>query len=121
MDVQDTTDVEECWTGSRDRWIQDGDGFLLVYSLTSRASFELIRGYHQMISSARKTSSPPFLIVANKSDREQDRKVSSTEGAALAHELGNYDFIETSALDTTGVECAITILIREMRESEKSR
>ncbi|KAK6903584.1 hypothetical protein I203_107089 [Kwoniella mangroviensis CBS 8507] len=41
LEVLDTAGQEE-YTALRDQWIRDGEGFLIVYSITSRATFERI-------------------------------------------------------------------------------
>ncbi|WVQ75887.1 hypothetical protein IAR50_005521 [Cryptococcus sp. DSM 104548] len=41
LEVLDTAGQEE-YTALRDQWIRDGEGFLIVYSITSRSTFERI-------------------------------------------------------------------------------
>ncbi|WWC68079.1 uncharacterized protein I206_101998 [Kwoniella pini CBS 10737] len=41
LEVLDTAGQEE-YTALRDQWIRDGEGFLIVYSITSRATFERV-------------------------------------------------------------------------------
>ena len=53
----------------------DGEGFLLVYSVTERDSFDLIRTYHEQILRVKDTESVPIVLVGNKSDLESDRTV----------------------------------------------
>ena len=52
-----------------------GEGFLLVYSITSRNSFEEIRTFHQQISRVKGQDSFSFILVANKCDLEYERQV----------------------------------------------
>ena len=59
----------------------DGEGFLLVYSVTERNSFDLIRTYHEQILRVKDTESVPIVLVGNKSDLESDRTV-DTVGAS---------------------------------------
>ena len=53
----------------------DGEGFLLVYSVTERDSFDLIGTYHEQILRVKDTQSVPIVLVGNKSDLEYDRAV----------------------------------------------
>jgi len=53
----------------------DGEGFLLVYSVTERDSFDLIGTYHEQILRVKDTQSVPIVLVGNKSDLECDRTV----------------------------------------------
>lgn len=53
------------------------------------------------------------MLVGNKCDLENIRDVSVEEGKSLAEEEGLF-FIETSALDSTNVNTAFEIVIREI-------
>ncbi|KAL0417981.1 UNVERIFIED_CONTAM: Ras-related protein RABA5b [Sesamum radiatum] len=55
------------------------------------------------------------MLVGNKCDLENIREVSVDEGKSLAEEEGLF-FIETSALDSTNVNKAFEIVIREIYE-----
>ncbi|KAG0778963.1 hypothetical protein G6F21_012777 [Rhizopus arrhizus] len=48
LEVLDTAGQEE-YTALRDQWIRDGEGFLLVYSITSRSTFERIERFRNQI------------------------------------------------------------------------
>lgn len=136
LEVLDTAGQEE-YTALRDQWIRDGEGFVLVYSINSRASFSRIRNFHKQILRVKESaaSSPPNLpgtsvpmaasavpagpapvmLVANKIDRNTEREVSTQEGSALAKEIG-CDFIETSAKLNTNVEKAFFDTVRQLRK-----
>lgn len=47
------------------RW---GEGFLLVFSVTDRASFSFLQPLHAALATARTTPNFPCVIVANKTD-----------------------------------------------------
>lgn len=55
--------------------MRTGEGFLLVYSITSRPSFEEISTFHQQILRVKDQDSFPVVVVANKSDLEYERQV----------------------------------------------
>ncbi|KAI7384656.1 hypothetical protein KC336_g18149, partial [Hortaea werneckii] len=48
LEVLDTAGQEE-YTALRDQWIRDGEGFVLVYSISSRSSFSRIQKFHHQI------------------------------------------------------------------------
>ena len=52
--------------------MRTGEGFLLVYSITSRKSFEVINTFYQQISRVKDV---PVIIVGNKRDLEYARQV----------------------------------------------
>jgi GTPase KRas len=55
--------------------MRTGEGFLLVYSITSRNSFEKINAFYQQISRMNDQDNVPVIIVANKCDLEYQRQV----------------------------------------------
>lgn len=55
--------------------MRTGEGFLLVYSITSRNSFEEISTFHQQILRVKDQDSFPVIVVANKCDLEYERQV----------------------------------------------
>lgn len=140
LEVLDTAGQEE-YTALRDQWIRDGEGFVLVYSITSRSSFTRIRRFHSQIQRVKDSSSAgspttasylsspvpqsmlpgshaPVMLVGNKSDRVTEREVSTQEGAALAKEMG-CDFVEASAKNCINVEKAFYEVVRSLRRQRQ--
>ncbi|KAJ6457980.1 ras-like protein [Mycena sanguinolenta] len=96
-------------------------GFVLVYSITQRSTFERIRTHHRYIRRTKDLDvSAAIIIVANKCDLEAWREVSMQEGRDLAEELG-CTFMETSAKEGVNVEEAFIDVIRQMLRSKKSK
>ncbi|KIJ14292.1 hypothetical protein PAXINDRAFT_163463 [Paxillus involutus ATCC 200175] len=95
LDVLDTAGQEE-YGAMREQYMRTGEGFLLVYSITSRNSFEEISTFHQQILRVKDQDSFPVIVVANKCDLEYERQVGMNEGRDLAKHFG-CKFIETSA------------------------
>jgi len=127
LEVLDTGGEEE-YGALRDQWIRDGEGFVLVYSITKRRSFERISRFHNQIQPVKEplTASPsypqhynpgkmpPIMLVGNNSDRITEREVSTQEGYDLARELG-CDFVEASAKNCINVEKAFYDVVRKLR------
>lgn len=136
LEVLDTAGQEE-YTALRDQWIRDGEGFVLVYSITSRASFSRIQKFYNQIKMVKESasSSPatganylgspsqshsgpalpvPVMLVGNKSDKAVERAVSAQEGQALAKDLG-CEFVEASAKNCINVEKAFYDVVRMLR------
>jgi GTPase KRas protein len=61
-----------------------GDGFVFVYSMTDRHSFEAISSFVQMVRNATEKYAFPAVLVANKSDMKEDRVVTTEEGLEMA-------------------------------------
>ncbi|KAG9336349.1 hypothetical protein JZ751_002696 [Albula glossodonta] len=106
--------------------IKWGDGFVIVYSVTDRCSFdEVIRLcflVNHIHSVARKSSPepPPMVIVANKKDLEFDRMVSTEDGENLSKGL-KLPFHEISARDSCEETAAVFhTLYRDMVQALSS-
>ncbi|XP_063044592.1 ras-related and estrogen-regulated growth inhibitor isoform X2 [Engraulis encrasicolus] len=95
--------------------IKWGDGFLIMYSVTDRKSFELVSRLKRLIDHVKPTSGIPIVIVANKCDMENGRVVQREEGEAMAGHL-RCSFFELSVAESgSAVETAVYQLIRELR------
>ena len=99
----------------REQYMRTGEGFLVVYSITSRSSFEEIATFHQHILRVQDKDYFPMIVVGNKCDLESERQVSSQEGRELARTWG-CKFIETSAKSRINVDEAFHNLVREIRK-----
>lgn len=60
----------------REQYMRTGEGFLLVYSITSRESFEEIRTFQQQILRVKDKDAFPMVVVGNKLDLAHERRVS---------------------------------------------
>ena len=52
-----------------------GEGFLLVYSITSWESFEETNRFHQQILQVKDKDNVPILLIGNKHDLDYERQV----------------------------------------------
>jgi GTPase KRas protein len=102
----------------RETYMRSGEGFLLVYSVTSRASFDELREFHKQILRVKDRDTFPMILVANKCDLAADRSVSVEEGRALARDL-QCRYVETSARLRVNVDEAFHFLVRTIREDNK--
>lgn len=100
--------------------MRTGEGFLLVYSITSRNSFDEITTFHQQILRVKDKDYFPVIVVANKSDLDHERQVDSREGQVLAEQF-QCRFIETSAKARRNVDEAFHELVREIRRYNKDQ
>lgn len=87
-------------------------GALLVYDISKHATFESVERWLKELRdhADRKIV---IMLVGNKSDLRHLRAVQTEEAMAFA-EAHNLAFIETSALDSTGVETAFHRILTEI-------
>ncbi|EFE29692.1 uncharacterized protein ARB_03033 [Trichophyton benhamiae CBS 112371] len=117
LDVLDTAGQEE-YSAMREQYMRTGEGFLLVYSITSRQSFEEIITFQQQILRVKDKDYFPIILVGNKCDLEKEREVSQEDGEKLARSFG-CKFIETSAKSRINVDNAFYDIVREIRRYNK--
>ena len=79
-----------------DMWISFGEGFLLVFAINDSESFELLKGKHERVLKGKHGAKCPILLVGNKQDLENERKVTLAEAKQVAESWG-IEYIETSA------------------------
>ncbi|KAI0786047.1 ras protein [Abortiporus biennis] len=116
VEVIDTAGQEEYAT-LRDQWVREGQGFILVYSIASRATFERLEVFRQAMLKVKRQK-PVFMLVGNKCDKTYEREVSREEGLQLARSFG-CEFLETSAKTATNVERLFTTLVRLLRQTKQ--
>lgn len=87
-------------------------GYMLVYSIASRNSFEMVQTVYDKILNYTGTESVPCIIVAQKSDLHVQRQVSEAEGKALASNL-KAAWLEVSARHNANVAKAFEQMLGE--------
>lgn len=60
----------------REQYMRNGEGFILVYSVTSRLSFDEISTFYQQVCRVKDRDHFPMVLVGNKCDLESERQVS---------------------------------------------
>jgi Ras-related protein Rab-11A len=87
-------------------------GALIVYDITKKETFDNIENWiADLRNSADKKAT--IILVGNKNDLEEERKVSKDIGESKAKEFG-FAFLETSALNGSNIELAFQTLIEEV-------
>ena len=117
LDILDTAGQEE-YSAMRDQYMRTGQGFILVYSITSRSSFEELPVFHNQILRVKDMDTVPMILVGNKSDLERDRQVTTTEGADLAKSF-RCPFHESSALTRVNIDESFIKCVREIKHINK--
>ena len=124
LDIMDTAPPQDDYMAMRDQYIHTGQGFLVVYSITSRSSFDELMEHHDQIVRVKDREHVPMVLVGNKCDLGMERHVTTAEGQELAKSAGfRCPFFETSARTSFGVTEAFHELarqvMRDMRPEEK--
>lgn len=117
LDILDTAGQEE-FSAMREQYMHTGEGFLLVYSIIDRNSFEEIPKFYRQILRVKDRSEFPMILVANKADLESERVVPKQEGDEIARQL-KVEYVEASAKHKLNVEKAFHDLVRVIRQAQK--
>jgi len=122
LDILDTAGQDE-FESLRAQWMMDKDGYILVYSMKSRTSFEELTPFfklHKQINESRSSEKHvPIILVANKKDivdsDSKSRQVSQSEGMEFAAKHGAI-YCEASAVTGENVVGIFETFIREVRK-----
>ena len=117
LDVLDTAGQEE-YSAMREQYMRSGEGFILVYAINYRPSFEEIQTFYQQILRVKDCDSIPMTLVGNKCDLENEREVSTNEGKELARKM-NAKFVEASARYRINVDEVYYSLVRSIRDDNR--
>merc|ERR1719354_869267 len=118
LDILDTAGQEE-FSAMREQYMRSGEGFLLVFSVADKLSFNEINNFQRQILRVKDREEYPMVLVGNKCDIDDaNRAVSHAEALALANQMG-IDYIETSAKNKINVENVFHDLVRSIRQYEE--
>lgn len=98
----------------RELYMKSGQGFLLVFSITSLSSLIELHELRDQICRIKDSSSVPLVLIGNKSDLEEDRAVSRSRAFAVSQTWGNAPYYETSARRRANVDEAFVDLCRQI-------
>mmetsp|Transcript_12433 Transcript_12433/g.16645 ORF Transcript_12433/g.16645 Transcript_12433/m.16645 type:complete len:152 (+) Transcript_12433:99-554(+) len=115
IEVLDTAGQEE-FKAQRDEWIRDSDGFLVMFSITSRNSFNQVDEFLDTIARVKEGDDCPVLVLGNKCDLEDKRQVSTSE----AESKFNHIYMETSAKTRTNIQEAMERIVSMFISGENS-
>ncbi|KAH9874148.1 hypothetical protein IAQ61_004777 [Plenodomus lingam] len=108
-------------TNNRELYMKTGQGFLLVFSITSQSSFYELAELREQISRIKEDDNVPMVLIGNKSDLEDDRAISRPRAFAVSREW-NIPYFETSARRRANVDEAFVDLCRQiMRKDQDER
>lgn len=101
----------------RDLYMKTGQGFLLVFSITSPSSLSELTMLRDEIIRVKDDENTPIVIVGNKADLEDQRAVSRSKAFTLSQRW-NAPYYEASARTRTNVDEVFIDLCRQMLRRE---
>ncbi len=94
LEILDTAG-EDDYQNMFDQWISFGEGFLLVFAINDKKSFDSIKEIYNRLKRRTEIYLHKLILVGNKKDLENERKVTYSEAKSQADEW-NIEYIETS-------------------------
>ena len=101
--IYDTGGSKDLKKSYLETWIKNNNCFLLVYSIDDANSFKELKANCELIFQIKKNEIFSIILVGNKCDLENERKVTEQEGKNYA-EKKNMLFLEASALQIINVK-----------------
>ncbi|KAF8862651.1 ras small monomeric GTPase [Acephala macrosclerotiorum] len=119
LEILDTAGTEQ-FTAMRELYMKTGQGFLLVFSITSQSSLSELSELREQIIRIKDDENVPIVIVGNKSDLEEDRVVTRSRAFAVSQSWGNAPYYETSARRRANVDEVFIDLCRQIIRKDNS-
>lgn len=99
-------------------YMRNAEGFLLVFSINDKSSFERIQSFHEQILGVKDADkgSVPMILVGNKSDMDSKRTVTTNEAVEYSKKI-NIQYLESSAKERINVDEAFLILVKQIKKN----
>lgn len=119
LEILDTAGTEQ-FTAMRDLYMKNGQGFILVYSITAQSTFNDLQDLREQILRVKDTDDVPMVLVGNKCDLEDERVVGKELGKSLAGQF-NCAFMESSAKAKVNVNEIFFDLVRQINKKSPEK
>ncbi|KAL7718778.1 small monomeric GTPase [Entamoeba marina] len=116
LDILDTAGQEE-YSALRDQYMRSGDGYVIVYSITSTTSFLEANSFREQLYRVLDKDVSEHVSISlcgNKCDLESERQVQTSEAQKLADEWGVL-FFETSAKNKINITETFDALVKDIK------
>jgi len=130
VQLEDRRVTLQIWdTAGQERFQSLGSAFyrgsdccVLVYDITNSASFESLENWRNGFLQEGSPKDPetfPFILLGNKADRSNERKVPQSKAEECCKAHGNIQYFETSAANNSNVEEAFRNIAKIAAAQEK--
>jgi GTPase KRas protein len=122
LEILDTAG-QEAYSALRRSWMQHGAGFLFVFSVVDRQTFDELRAFYDELMDLYNNDPPPSVLVANKADLDSDEwAVTEDEVRRLKVNWRNCtEVVFVSAKSNRNVEKAFDALCLSVQERVAKR
>lgn len=117
LEILDTAGVAQ-FTAMRELYIKNGQGFLLVYSVTDKKSLQELLSIREQITRIKGSSNVPMVLIGNKCDLTDERELDPEDGIEISKTWDKVPFYETSAMYKMNVDDAFVDIVRQIIRKE---
>ena len=117
LQITDTGGLED-YQNTLSVWIKSSEGFLLVYSINDKDSFDGIKMRYEKIKKYKKKKKPYYvIIIGNKNDLEKERQVDKEEVDKFCNEnnLEHYEICSSNDEEISKIFMEIAEKIYEIK------
>ena len=124
LQIWDTAGMEQFRSSLITKYYRNAHGVVLVYDITNPDSFNNLEKWINEIKHYCNLESVQMVLIGNKLDQEDDRKVPTEAGQKFADRYGMPTFVEMSAMNIDNLpllEETLTVLAQRMFDEREEK
>ena len=118
LEILDTAG-EKDYQNMFNSWVNKGDGFILVFAINDKESFDYLKNIKNKINEI-KGENIPIILVGNKIDLKDEREINDKDVKELTKKW-NVEFIECSAKENINCDVILSLIILKWKNYEKNK
>ena len=118
LEILDTAG-EKNYQNMFNSWVNKGDGFILVFAINDKESFDYIKNIKNKINEI-KGENIPIILIGNKIDLKDERKIDEKDVKELIKKW-NVEFIECSAKENINCDVILNLIALKWKNYEKNK
>ena len=118
LEILDTAG-EKNYQNMFNSWVNKGDGFILVFAINDKESFDYIKNIKNKINEI-KGENIPIILIGNKIDLKDEREIDEKDIKELIKKW-NVEFIECSAKENINCDVILNLIALKWKNYEKNK
>ena len=118
LEILDTAG-EKNYQNMFNSWVNKGDGFILVFAINDKESFDYIKNIKNKINEI-KGENIPIILIGNKIDLKDEREIDEKDVKELIKKW-NVEFIECSAKENINCDVILNLIALKWKNYEKNK
>ena len=118
LEILDTAG-EKNYQNMFNSWVNKGDGFILVFAINDKESFDYLKNIKNKINEI-KGENIPIILIGNKIDLKDEREIDEKDIKELIKKW-NVEFIECSAKENINCDVILNLIALKWKNYEKNK